>query len=66
MMTSLRRPALALLTVCTLGLAMPAQAGIPVIDAANLAQAIQQVLAWAQQYQQMVQQIGRASCRERV
>ena len=34
-----------------------AHAGIPVIDAANLAQAIQQVTAWAQQYQQMVQQI---------
>jgi len=32
-------------------------AGIPVIDAANLAQAIQQVTAWAQQYQQMTQQI---------
>jgi len=34
-----------------------ANAGIPVIDAANLAQAVQQVTAWAQQYQQMVQQI---------
>ncbi len=34
-----------------------AHAGIPVIDAANLAQAIQEVLAWGQQYQQMVQQI---------
>lgn len=34
-----------------------AHAGIPVIDAANLAQAIQQVAAWVQQYQQMVQQI---------
>lgn len=42
-----------------LGLAAgtPAHAGIPVIDGANLAQAIQQVLAWAQQYQQMVEQI---------
>lgn len=42
-----------------LGLAVvnPAHAGIPVIDGANLAQAIQQVMAWAQQYQQMVQQI---------
>ena len=36
---------------------MHAHAGIPVIDAANLAQAIQQVAAWVQQYQQMVQQI---------
>lgn len=34
-----------------------AHAGIPVIDGANLAQAIQQVTAWAQQYQQMVEQI---------
>lgn len=33
-----------------------AQAGIPVIDGANLVQAVQQVLAWQQQYQQMVQQ----------
>lgn len=32
-------------------------AGIPVIDGANLAQAIIQVQSWAQQYQQMVQQI---------
>jgi type IV secretion system protein VirB5 len=35
----------------------PALAGIPVIDGANLAQAIQQVAAWAQQYQQMALQI---------
>ena len=35
----------------------PARAqGIPVIDVANLAQAIQQVTAWARQYQQMIQQ----------
>ena len=34
-----------------------ARAGIPVIDTANLAQAIQQVTAWAQQYQQMASQI---------
>ncbi len=34
-----------------------AQAGIPVIDGANLAQAIIQVQSWAQQYEQMVQQI---------
>lgn len=40
-----------------LALGNPAHAGIPVIDAANLAQAIQQVMAWAQQYQQMVEQI---------
>jgi type IV secretion system protein VirB5 len=34
-----------------------ANAGIPVIDAANLTQAIQQVVAWSQQYEQMVQSI---------
>lgn len=31
-----------------------AHAGIPVIDAANLAQAVQQVVSWGQQYTQMV------------
>lgn len=31
--------------------------GIPVIDAANLANSLQQVIAWGQQYQQMTQQI---------
>ena len=36
--------------------AVPARAGMPVIDAANLAQAIQQVLAWGQQLQGMEQQ----------
>lgn len=35
--------------------------GIPVIDSANLAQAIQQVTAWSQQYQQMQQQLNNAS-----
>lgn len=35
----------------------PAHAGIPVLDGANLAQAIAQVLAWADQYSQMVEQI---------
>jgi type IV secretion system protein VirB5 len=34
-----------------------AHAGIPVIDAANLAQSIQQVTAWAQQYEQMATQL---------
>ena len=34
-----------------------ASAGIPVIDVANLAQGIQQVVAWGEQYAQMVQQI---------
>lgn len=36
---------------------VPAKAGIPVIDGANLAQAIQEVLAWGQQAQQMVDQL---------
>lgn len=36
--------------------ALPARAGIPVIDVANLVNSIQQVLAWAQQAQDMVQQ----------
>lgn len=35
-----------------------ANAGIPVIDAANLAQSIQQVIAWGQQYTQMVDSIN--------
>ena len=48
--------AFALFSVLSFG--NSANAGIPVIDAANLAQAVQQVTAWAQQYQQMVQQIG--------
>jgi type IV secretion system protein VirB5 len=34
-----------------------ANAGIPVIDVSNLAQSIQQVIAWGQQYTQMAQQI---------
>jgi type IV secretion system protein VirB5 len=34
-----------------------ARAGIPVIDAANLANSIQQVIAWGQQYAQMVQSL---------
>ena len=38
------------------GYAPKAQAGIPVIDVANLAQAIENMVAWAQQYQQMAQQ----------
>jgi len=33
-----------------------AHAGIPVIDVANLAQAIENIVAWGQQYQQMAQQ----------
>jgi type IV secretion system protein VirB5 len=54
----LKRLFVALLLAGSLGMATPARAGIPVIDFANLAQAIQQVIAWAQQYQQMAQQIS--------
>jgi len=43
-----------------LGMGNAAHAGIPVIDGANLAQAIIQVQSWAQQYSQMVQQIQQA------
>lgn len=39
--------------------ALPARAGIPVIDAANLANSIQQVLAWSQQARDMVEQINK-------
>lgn len=35
----------------------PAHAGIPVLDAANLAQAIMEVMSWAEQYGQMVEEI---------
>jgi type IV secretion system protein VirB5 len=44
------------LGIGTLGAAAPASAGMPVIDVANLAQAIQQVLSWGQQLQGMTQQ----------
>lgn len=36
-----------------------AQAGIPVFDGTAIAQAVLQVQAWAQQYQQMAQQFGK-------
>lgn len=38
------------------GASAPAHAGMPVIDVANLAQAIQQVISWGQQLQGMVSQ----------
>lgn len=37
--------------------ATPARAGIPVFDGTAVAQQIQQVVAWGQQYSQMIQQI---------
>jgi type IV secretion system protein VirB5 len=54
----MRRSLLSALFALVVGLApLQARAGIPVIDLANLAQAVQQVAAWLQQYQQMVQQL---------
>jgi type IV secretion system protein VirB5 len=44
------------LGLASVGAAAPASAGMPVIDVANLAQAIQQVLSWGQQLQAMAQQ----------
>lgn len=37
---------------------LPARAGIPVLDAANLVNSIQQVLAWTKQAQDMINQIN--------
>jgi type IV secretion system protein VirB5 len=53
-MNRLRRVGAALALVAGLFGANVANAGIPVIDAANLVQSIQQVIAWAQQQAQMV------------
>ena len=57
MFLRLKKAVITMVAVCSLGVAStPARAGIPVIDVANLAQAIQEVIAWGQQYGQMVQQ----------
>ena len=57
MFLKLKKVVIAMVAVCSLGMAStPARAGIPVIDVANLAQAIQEVIAWGQQYAQMAQQ----------
>ncbi len=48
--------AAAALIAMSVGGAAPAHAGMPVIDAANLTQAIHQVIAWGQQLQGMLQQ----------
>ena len=48
------------LSFCLFGASAPAHAGIPVIDVANLAQAIMEVLAWVQQAQDMIAQIQEA------
>lgn len=49
----------AVVAVLMLFASLPARAGIPVIDGANLAQQIQQVLSWAHQAQQMVDQYNK-------
>lgn len=59
-MKSIKKLSVSLLFVCTCFGSQSAHAGIPVIDAANLAQAIQQIVAWGKQYQQMVDQIKQA------
>ena len=46
----------ATLAFAIMSAAMPARAGIPTIDIAAITQAIMQVQAWSQQYQQMTQQ----------
>lgn len=59
-MKPLNKPVGALALVLSLCMATSSHAGIPVIDSSNLAQAILQVQSWAQQYQQMVQQLQQA------
>src|SRR6202166_3981190 len=57
MFSHLRRSLLiGVLGLASVGAVTPASAGMPVIDAANLAQAIQQVLSWGQQLEGMTQQ----------
>jgi type IV secretion system protein VirB5 len=57
MFSQLRRGLLVVvLGLASVGAATPVSAGMPVIDAANLAQAIQQVLSWGQQLQGMTLQ----------
>jgi type IV secretion system protein VirB5 len=57
-MRQLKRIAISLLLTGGVFGANAASAGIPVIDAANLAQSIQQVIAWAEQQIQMATQIN--------
>src|SRR5271155_2861366 len=55
MLWNLRKHLIAALAVLGLSCAIsaPASAGMPVIDVANLAQSIQQVISWGQQLQSM-------------
>lgn len=59
-MNSLKKIVSAFALLMGLCMGNTAHAGIPVIDASNLAQAVLQVQSWAQQYQQMVQQLQQA------
>ena len=58
MLSQLRKQVIAVAAVVAMsaGISAPAKAGMPVIDVANLAQAIQQVISWGQQLQGMLQQ----------
>jgi len=58
MLSQLRTQVIAVAAVVAMGagVSTPAKAGMPVIDVANLAQAIQQVISWGQQLQGMLQQ----------
>ncbi len=56
-MKALKKYFASLLLAGTIFGSAPAHAGIPVLDAANLAEAIMEVLAWVEQYGQMVEQI---------
>ena len=50
----------ALITMLFVGAVPKAEAGIPVIDSANLVQSVIQAISWIQQLQQMQQQIIQA------
>lgn len=56
-MNAFKRLIAAVMLIFGAGMGVNANAGIPVIDAAALTQAVQQVAAWSQQYQQMASQI---------
>ena len=47
----------AFITLVMVGFVPRAEAGIPVIDSANLVQSVIQAISWIQQLQQMQQQI---------
>ena len=50
----------AVIMMLWVGVAPKAEAGIPVIDSANLVQSVIQAISWIQQLQQMQQQILQA------